>query len=334
MVSMNSTVQRQLYVLVLCALFGVIFMVYQNHQSTKPIRQDQKLFSQARQYPGRPLPKTEAAATDPEQPADCAGFYEKVETLPMESLVFDLREGRLTLPAPAGCKQDPLTAKLFIALQTSCAPAQIAQSTQACETALFQYRARRIQLWSEGQSLKELSTDILVQRFFGLLASGAVFEPGGADEVRKLSQELQLRMPTSSSPLRIAVVSYIVDSDLTPEEAESFETILREARSQAPEDWQLFEIELIRKAGAQPEAYARSVQEFLTSNPHSPIGLYHGGCVAWNSGRREEAQQYFHKAREGAPLDSRFAEAALKSQAADLGTSICTATLSFNSADF
>ncbi|MEZ0393258.1 MAG: tetratricopeptide repeat protein [Pseudobdellovibrionaceae bacterium] len=316
--------------LLMVALASVVFMVVQNRRALQSLKEDQKIYRQARLYSGRP---TNVAATLPTQRfANCSSFFEQVETLPLESLLFDLREGRMSLPA--NCEQDPLSAKMFTNLQQKCSPDSLAQSFADCETALFQYRTRRIQLWTQGQSLQELSTDLLIQRFYGMLFSGAANEAGGAEELRSLSEELKKRLPASAAPYRIEVVSYLAEPDLDAEKQLAFQNALREARARDPEDWQLFEMEWVQLAQSNPEAYAARVQEFLASQPNSPIGLYHAGCIAWKSGNQQAALESFQRASEQAPQDPRFSSTLQKSQSSKPGESICTSSLSFQFEDF
>lgn len=305
-------------------------MVYQRGKTLQGEPAQQKLYNQARQFSGRPSTVTTTLPETVSQ--DCSAFYEQIETLPMESLLFDLKEGKLSIPSH--CEQDSHTAKLFSDLKADCAFLALQETQGKCESSLFHFRARRIQLWSDGQSLDELSTEILVQRFFGLLSSGTFAEVNGSNEFRQIGQILRKRLPNSNAPIRIELVGYLTSNQLTDQERADFQNLIREARERSPDDWQLFEMDLMQKALTDESAYQKAVQDFLAASPESPIGLYHAGCVAWKNGQKAEATAYFQQTLQKSPEDPRFKETFQKSQSSDLGESICTASLSFNSQDF
>jgi hypothetical protein len=331
---MNPRMQRQLMILFLMSLGAIGFMVYQNRKTIQSLKESQRYYRQARQYSGRPV--NVSAEIPVETLNDCPRFFDQLETLPIESLMFDLKAKRLGIPAR--CEQDPISNDLFVKFQQNCSPELLDRNqdvaNENCESSLFQYRARRIQLWTQNRDLKELSTDLVIQRFFGLLAAGGMKAPAGADEVRAIALELESRMPQSAAPYRIEVASYLNDQNLTAEESQRYAAVLREARLRDPEDWQLFEVQLLKQSKEDPVGYEQAVQAFMASQPTLPISLYHGGCVAWNHGNRDQATELFRRASQGAPRDPRFNSTSQKAQTANLGTPICTAPLTFNLEDF
>ncbi len=335
---MKPQALKQLKLILLLSLASLAVLIFLQNRNAKlrvakleKVTQD-KLYSQAKTFSGRPItpgPDSESATSlaDDQTAQPCSAFNEKIETLSLESLLFDVKEKKLV--APPSCTQDPLTDPLFAALKTACFDSPAPDDN--CQEKIFQYRARRIQLWSDTQDLKSLSTEVLIQKFYGLLSSGQMNQPGGGAALRTIADELRIRLPQSSAPDRIAVISYLLEPPQTEEQIQAADEVLRSARTKRPDDWQLFEVGLIRKS---PGEYENAVRQFAAQSPNSPVALYHLGCIAWKKGSAAEAQQYFQQALQIAPQDPRFISTAGKATTEAPGSSICSAQVSFDSQDF
>jgi tetratricopeptide (TPR) repeat protein len=339
---MKPQALRQLKSILFLALGSMTFMMYIQNRNTKAqiakVEKEvsQKLYDQALQFPGRPAspvaspsPAVSPVPTENAMLEACNAFNEKIETLPLETLLFDLRERNLQIPPQ--CIQDKLTNPMFEAMNAACQPEAQTLNPTDCATRMFQYRARRIQLWSNSQDMKSLSTEVLVQKFYGLLSSGEMNQEGGAQLLRSIAEELKTRLPQSSAPNRIEVISYLIDPPKTEEQSQAAAEALRVAREKSPDDWQLFEVDLIQKS---PEDYEQTVRAFASQYPDSPIALYHLGCIAWKKGVQSEALQYFQRASQLAPTEARFSTTADKAKTEAPGTSICSAQMNFDSRDF
>lgn len=338
--SPNRTQNWKFLAAVASLLLG-LGIYWQHQQQSKKINSstaNESLYTKAKNFPGlsvasdktkSPLTTRLSDASEKSSQAECESFNQKIETLPLNTLLFDLQEKHLAIPP--SCAQDERTTALFQALSSACQSEAQNSNPLECEGKLFQYRARRIQLWSNSQDLKSLSSEVLVQKFYGLMSSGEMTLAGGGPLLRSISDELKLRLPDSSAPQRIDVISYLVEPPQTEEQNRAADEALRLAREKNPTDWQLFEIDLIRKPPADYEAQVRA---FADQYPSSPIALYHLGCIAWKKGFRDEALQYFQRALSLAPTDTRFLATNERARSEATGASICTAQMSFDSRDF
>jgi hypothetical protein len=311
--------------------------------SEPEVPQPQSLYLQAKEFPGRPVQedevrtrlneKTDSATRLAESASRfCEKFEMQVETLPLPSLLADLKDGKIKLPNM--CESDEATTRLFQALRDSCSAEELKKEINGCEQNLFSYRARRIQLWAADQPVQSLSLEVIMQRFFGLLNAELPMGQLRGEDLRDIARELKKRIPESGTPSRIEAVSYFFDADPSPAGRLALRQALQEARRQNPEDWQIFEFQLMQEAQEDLGRYKQMIQRLLAQQPDSLIGVYHSACLLWKQKQKAQALDLFRKAADMDPKENRFRETYEKARLTAPDFPVCTASMRFSPDQF
>lgn len=297
-------------------------------QSIDPAK---KLLAQAKQVESTISAKlTEAEKID----LNCANSLEAIETLPMKSLLEDLKNNRINLDKSCLFKSTQSNLQSLAGFPDVCSVSKDKEISADCEEKLFLYKALRIHHNTSQQDLRGLPTEILLQKFFGIIADQSFSSPDGVSLFREASKELHQRLPESLSAAKANVISYLMDGNLNNDDQGNFDEALKEARQKFPNDWEIYEMSLIRKKMLDEDAFRSEILEYYAKQPQSAIANYYMGCIQWASGNIESARIYFKKASELGPGDGRFKETYENSLSKSAGDQVCAVKVNFNQDDF
>lgn len=284
-----------------------------------------KLIDQVREFPGLPAANLSAK----ERSSECKAAIESIETLPLNTLSYDLQNGRINLKGDClfTTKNDiPLLQGFPEVCTTRTAEGQLSQD---CVSKLFFYKALRIHHATIDQDAKGLSTEILINKFIGLLAEQGFASPSGLKLMRDVGSTLRERLPNSESAARAALIGYLADDNLPADQKQKYEGMLDEARRQFPENWEIYEMDLVRKKLADEKSYNDEIQRYYTQNPNSAIAAYHMGCKAWSAADKVGALTFFEAAKKIVPQDKRFADTYAKALSVTPPEKVCSVQFNF-----
>lgn len=297
-------------------------------RQTKPT--GTKLIDQVRDFPGLPTAKLSAQ----EKSSECKSALESIETLPLTTLLQDLKDGRIKLKGECLFSGKSTISSLNDFPEACEARQPDGQVTTDCAAKVLFYKALRIHHATINENSKGLSTEILINKLIGLLADQAFASPTGLKLMRDVGRELRERLPQSDSAAKAELIGYLADDNLPPEGKQYYETKLDEARQQFPENWEIYEMDLIRKKSMNEKLYDDEIKKYYSQNPNSGIATYHMGCSAWNHADKVRALEFFDVAKKIAPQDKRFADTYSKASTLSPPEKVCTVQINFNPEQF
>jgi tetratricopeptide (TPR) repeat protein len=285
------------------------------------------LIEKAKQAPGLSQPHL---SEEEKSNAVCKPALESIETLPLNTLVYDLTNGSLALhPDCLFHEKNEFT--MLKGFPQSCEVRVEGKPTQDCIKQLFFYKAMRVNRATIDQDLSHLPTEVIIQKLVAILGS---FFDGVTPEVLKqlsaVGAQLRERLPESASAHKAALLGVLANDNATTEEKVRYQQELNQSRQKFPNDWDLFEMDLIQKKKNDKEEYNKEVQIFYGAHPKSAIALYHRGCLSWSQGQAAEAQDFFKQALDIAPNDTRFKDTYQKSLTSATADTVCSVQLNFD----
>lgn len=323
---MNKKILLVLFILLVA---GLVWNFY-TKKATNPVsasldepqQEGSVLYKQAVKYQGLPKSYIQADSL-------CDKWNENVRTSSLDELISSLSETKINIPT--NCFADLGLSELLDSLKVVCAAHF---DEQKCRSKLFHYRALMIRLATNDKVPRELETDVLIQRFFGLLSSQTLKTAEGAEEIRSIAKELRERLPKSTAPDKMEIAGYFIDPNIDQQRADLYK-VLENARLRDPDNWVLFEMELIQRSRDMSlPAFANYLENLYRVNPQNPILVYHMGCVNWRKQNRSAAAQFFSAASQINPTELRFSTTYQRSAVAKFGEEICKFAISFKEMDF
>lgn len=306
----------------------ILNSVFQKIDPTK------KLSTQAMQLKGMDTAKL---SEDEKEDAVCRLSLESIETLPINALIEDLKSEKISLRKDCLFKSKVDIKNLEGFPEVCLLKDKLADKieiSEECQQKLFLYKALRIHHSTISDNPKGLSTEILLQKFFGILTDQAFSTAAGVALFRQTSNELYERLPESVSAAKASIMGYLVDNALTDADQVKFDQSIAEARQKFPNDWEIYEIALVRKRIVDEDAFRFEILDYYSKQPESAIANYYMGCVQWSTGNITLAQNYFNDAVKYAPNDSRFKDTYENSLTKASSEQICTVKVNFNQEGF
>lgn len=311
--------------------------IYFLFPQSKPLNLDQeqmqpqvvKLIDRIKQFPGLQKPNLTAA----EKASQCAAALESIETLPLKTLLYDLQHDRLRLDPQCFESQT----KSWSALKNfpqDCLKKLNNELSQNCAQSLFSFKTIRIHQATANEDLSELSLELLINRLMALLNQEMLGSSDGKKMLREVGLELQSRLPDSASAGKAAALGYLIEDQLNATDTTAFQELLSQLRAQFPENWDIFEMELVHLKTADTKKYQESITNHYQSNPSSAIATYHWGCLNWQKGQPDPARELFQKAVSLKPNDKRFLQTYEQSLKLQPPEKVCQVEISFNPESF
>lgn len=294
-------------------------------QSTSSKNSSKSLTDQIKQFPGLDTPKL----SPQESQSECKEALESIETLPLQTLIYDLGHNKFKL------KSDCLfISKNSIALldnfPEACEKIENNEPSKACIEKLFFYKALRIHHATINDDLDSLPTEIIINKLIGLIAENAFNTPDGLKLVRAVGAKIYERLPESESAAKAAVIGYFGDENLSDIDRTSYNKLLDEARSKFPENWEIYEMDLVRKKMNNDDSFKNEVVNYFQSHSDSAIANYQMGCFYWSDSKVDEAQNLFKKSVQLSPNDQRFVGTLQKSQTMTPPEKVCSVQINFD----
>ncbi len=294
--------------------------------SISKISQSKKLIDQVKDSPGL----AQANLSSEEMNGPCKESLSAIETMPLNTLVYDLGHGSLKLDTNClfKSKNDIKALKGFPEV---CAKIENSQPSQQCIEKMFMYKALRIHHATINDSIENMATDVLIHKFIGILAEDGFNSPVGLRQLKEAGAILQQRLPESESAAKAALVGYMASTEnMIPEDQKKFEDMLSESRKKFPENWEIYEMTLAQKKSKGEEDFKNEVLNNYKSRPDSAVSLYFMGCLKWSENQVAEAQNFFKQALQKAPQQSRFQYTLDLSQKAQPPEKICVLQMNFD----
>jgi hypothetical protein len=323
-------------------VFAVLFYVFWKKtssplepvaiESSKPIvtSPEEKLFDRVKEFPGL----TQTNLSSAEKTSECKSALEAIETQSLNTLLYDLNNGKLVLNGTCLFTTKSTTPMLENFPEVCLVRDGEGQISKECTVKLYFYKAIRIHQATLDAELKGLSTEILINKLIGLLAEQAYNSADGLKRLRNTGAELRERLPDSSSATKAALVGYLGDEHLNKTEQQVYDALLNEARHKFPDNWEIFEMDLVRKKSVDENVFKSEVKNYYEQYPNSPIATYHMGCVVWDGNDRAGAVALFETAKKLLPEDKRFADTYAKALTAKPPEKICSVQINFNPEQF
>ena len=316
------------------ALFFAVYFSLNSKTAVLPSSQvtttePPSLFQQAQAHPGL----TQSHLSEEDSSSECKPVLEAIETLPLKTLIYDLTTGKMKLDAKCLFHKKK-EAKILDGFPEVCVQLKDGQPTADCVSKLFFYKALRIQNATMGQNLDNLETEVIIQKLMGILTGQSEISADESKQIREIGVKLYERLPDSAAAAKAASVGFISAEQLTPEESAQFDKILDESRTKFPSNWELYEIDLIRKRGRDEAEFKKSVVDYYAANPNSPIARYYMGCMKWSEKEVTAAREFFHSAVAIAPNDARFKATYDHALAATPPEKVCTVQINFDPEKF
>jgi hypothetical protein len=289
----------------------------------------EKLIDQAKNHPG--LKK--AMLTGAEDSSDCKSALESIETLPLKTLLYDLKENKLKLSSDCLFMNFPQS-KSLAGFPEVCSVTQKADLSDECVAKIFEYKSLRIHHATKNTDLDTLETAVIIQKFMAVLSDDSMDNSDGHAVLRKIGQKLYERLPESESAAKAAALGFIVSEKLTPEEQAKINFVLDSARSKFPNNWEIYEIDLIRKKGQSLENFKNEILNYYGKFPNSAISQYYMGCLNWSENKAAVARDFFKSATTINSKDTRFTGTYEQSLKTNPPEKVCSLKISFDPDDF
>lgn len=287
------------------------------------------LTEQIREFPGLEKPKL----NEKESQSECKEALESIETLPLQTLIYDLGHNKFKLKSDCLfiSKNDIALLKDFPEV---CEKIENNEPTKECNEKLLFYKALRIHHATMNDDLNSLSTEMIINKLIGLMIENAFNTPDDLKQMRAVGTKIYERMPDSESAAKAAIVGYFSDDNLATSDKENYNQLLDEARNKFPENWEIYEMDLVRKKMNNDDNFKNEVMTYFQNHPESGIANYHMGCLHWTNKNVTEARALFQKAVQLSQNDSRFATTLQESQTANPPEKICLVQIGFNPENF
>ena len=300
-------------------------LIPQTETTSTPV----SLSERAKQFPGLTKPNL----SDAELKSECRQAIESIETLPLKTLVYDLGNGHLKLNAD--CLTHLKTNDNFLkGFPQVCEKLENGTPTSECVQKLFFYKALRINEATKNQALDSLATEIIINKLIALLADNAFATPEGLKTIREVGAKLYERLPNSESAAKAAIIGYLGEDGLAEQDKLNYDQISDEARAKFPNNWDIYEMDLIRKKSKNEESFKSEVLKHYANQPESSIAIYYMGCINWSDNKAVLARTFFKSAAERSPADKRFADTLQKSLSMNPPEKICAVQIGFNPDQF
>ena len=157
------------------------------------------LTEQIRQFPGLDKPKL----SPQELQSECKEALESIETLPLQTLLYDLGHNKFKLNSKC-LFESKNNIELLKDFPEVCEKMENDQPSKLCIEKLFFYKALRIHRATMADDLDSLSTEIIINKLIGLLAESAFSSPDGIKQMRAVGNKLYQRLPESESAAKAA----------------------------------------------------------------------------------------------------------------------------------
>ncbi len=294
-------------------------------QSISTNSSSKSLSDQIKQFPGLDKPKL----TLQESQSECKEALESIETLPLQTLIYDLGHKKFKLNSDC----------LFISknkldllkdFPEVCEKFENNEPSKLCIEKLFFYKALRIHHATINDNLDSLSTEIIINKLIGLIADNSFSTPDGLKLIRVVGAKIYERLPESESAAKAAAVGYFGEENLSDVDKATYNKLLDEARLKFSENWEIYEMDLVRKKMKNDGSFNNEVVSYYQNHPESPVANYQMGCLDWSNSKADEAQNLFQKAVQLSPNDQRFAETLQKSKTMRTPEKVCTVQINFD----
>ena len=264
-----------------------------------------------------------------ESQSDCKIALESIETLPLQTLIYDISHNKFKL------KSDCLffsknSMPLLNNFPEVCEKIENNEPSKDCIEKLFLYKALRIHHATINDDLDSLSTEIIINKLIGLMAENAFNTPDGLKLVRAVGTKIYERLPDSDSAAKAALVGYFGDENLPDSERINYNNLLDDARRKFSENWEIYEMDLVRKKNNDNGGFKSEVTNYFQAHPESAIANYHMGCLNWSDRKAENARKLFQKALNLSPSDQRFTATLQKSQTMVPPEKVCSIQVNFD----
>ncbi len=298
-----------------------------NNQQSQP--QQAKLIDRVKQFPGLQKPNL----SEEEKVSLCAAALESIETLSLKTLIYDIENNQLKLD-PKCFESQTKTWSALKDFPQACLTRINNELSQTCIQSLFSFKALRVHQATAKENVAQLSLELLINRLMALLNQELLTSADGKKMLREVGLELHSRLPNSDSAAKAAALGYLVEDQLDANSAQAFQELLGQLRTQFPESWDIFEMELVHLKTADSKKYVESITNHYQSNPDSAIATYHWGCLSWQKGKAQPARELFQRAVSMKPDDKRFLQTYDQSLRVNPPEKVCQVQISFNPESF
>ena len=177
--------------------------------------------------------------------------------------------------------------------------------------------------------MDQLPTEVLIQKLMALLM-GSFFSNGhDLQQLKQLGVKLYERLPESESAAKAASIGYLVDAHLSSEEQDIYNKTLRDARNKFPENWEIYEMDLVRRKTQNDPEYRNEITKYYQAHGQSAIGQYYMGCLEWADGHEQSARDLF-KAASQSSKEARFLETYQKALSQQPPSKVCSVKINFD----
>jgi TolA-binding protein len=196
------------------------------------------------------------------------------------------------------------------------------------------YKGLRIHRATLDSQIDNLSTEVLIQKFVGMMFDGSMDQANGIQEMREIGIKIYERLPESLSAAKVALIGFILENKLNETDRLSFEKILAQAQERFPDNWDLYEVSLMNRKSRSEKEYQAAVKTFYQTYPDSALAAYHLGCVFWTKTDLPAAQKYLKLAYDREPTNKRFQESWTQSQKLPAQERVCSLQIGFDPSNF
>ncbi len=317
----------------ICIIAGVFFLnskTSSNSEAKKIIAlKSEKLMDQAKNHPGLTKPNL----SETENSSDCKSVFESIETLPLKTLIYDLKEERLNLNSECLLKNFPKV-KSLIGFPEACKTTKGAEPTTECIEKLFKYKSMRIHNATKNTDIDTLDTAVIIQKFMAIMSDESMNSAEGQLALRTIGQKLYERLPNSETAAKAAALGVVISDKLSEEEHSKINELLDSARSKFPNNWEIYELDLIRRKGQNLESFKNEIVSYYTKFPNSAISQYYMGCLNWSENKATIARDFFKSTTTINPKDIRFSGTYEQSLKTNPPEKVCSVQINFNPDDF
>ncbi len=295
------------------------------------IIQSEKLIEQAKSHPGL----TQSNLSASENSSECKFILESIETLPLQTLIYDLTNGNLDINSHSNCiMNDFPKLKNLDGFPAVCQIIKGTEPSKKCIDQLFKYKSLRIHHATLNSDIDLLDTPVIIQKFMAVLSDDSTENPEGQNRIRTIGQKLYERLPNSEAAVKAAVLGFMIPTNLSTDDQQKFNDILDSARSKFPNNWEIYEMDLIRKKGQSLDSFKNEIQNYYAKYPNSAIAQYYMGCLNWSENNAPVARDFLKSATVTAPNDPRFADTYQQAQKLNPPEKICMVQINLSPDDF
>lgn len=284
----------------------------------------QDLFSQAKSYAGLAQPHL----SDDELKSDCRSALETIETQPLAALIESVVQKKIKLDSKCLFLSQKQT-EFLKGFPEVCEISEQSEPSAECLQKIFYYKVLRVHTATIGQNLEQLPTEVLIQKLMAVLMGQLLSSADDLKQLKQLGVKLYERLPESESAAKAASIGYLVDDHLSSEEQAVYNKTLRDARNKFPENWEIYEMDLVRRKAQNDPEYRSEITRYYQAHSQSAIGQYYMGCLEWADGHEQSARDFF-KAASQASTESRFLETYQKALSQQSPSKVCSVKINFD----